>query len=316
MTPVRRALVTGGAGFIGSHLIERLLSRDWKVTAMDNLSNGRKSNVDRFLGNCGYRFVEGDIADPSLMCHVVQECEPEVVYHLAALHFIPWCVANPCETLRTNVFGTQSLLDALAPSSVRKFVFTSTSDVYLPKDSPHTEEDPTGPPNIYGQSKLCCEQLLDLSRRRMPWVRFLVVRLFNVYGPGETNPHVIPDIFELLRKGGVLPLGNVDTGRDFVHVSDVADAFLRLADYSGDLNTFNLGTSRETTAREIVGILGPILGRELSVTRDEARFRRVDRAHLCADISKASGALGWVPKVGIAEGLQHLLRVEGFITDR
>lgn len=314
-TSGRRVLVTGGAGFIGSHLVDQLLRQGWEVTVLDNLSNGKRSHVERFSQNSSVRFIEGDVADPTLMRRLIRDCEPEVVYHLAALHFIPFCIANPFETLRTNVLGTQALLDVIPNSSVRKLVFTSTGDVYSDKPSPHTEEDPTGPQNVYGQSKLWCEQLLDLSRNHITGVSLLVARLFNVYGPRETNPHVVPEIIELLRKGDVLPLGNVDARRDYVYCSDVAEALIRIAMYEGNLNVFNVGTGRETSVHEIVHVLGQILDRDLFVTRDEKRFRKIDRPHLCADTSRLFTEVGWVPNIGIAEGLKELLRFEGFLTN-
>lgn len=309
----RRALVTGGAGFIGSHLVARLLGQGCDVTVVDDLSNGRLRHVERFSAQRELHFVEGDIVDRGLVRHLVREREPDVVYHLAALHFIPACVANPLETLRVNVLGTQAVLEALPSSAVKTFVFSSTADVYRPKGTPHAEGDPTAPQNIYGESKLCDERLLDLARRQLPGLRFVVARLFNAYGPGETNPHVIPDILEAVRKGDVLPLGNVEARRDYVHCADVAEALVRLGGYQGACDVFNVGTGRETSVREIVALLGRILGRELTIARDEERFRSVDRPHLCADTSRLARELGWVPPIGIVEGLRDLLRAEGIL---
>jgi UDP-glucose 4-epimerase len=269
--------------------------------------------LEQFTENPGFHFVAGDVADASSMRQLVRRCEPDLIYHLAALHFIPSCIANPFETVRTNLLGTQALLSAIDASPVKKFVLASTGDVYLPKDSPHAEGDPTGSQNIYGQSKLWCEQLIDLSRRSVPGVSFVVARFFNVYGPGETNPHVIPDILELLRKGDVLPLGNVDARRDYVYSSDIVEALSRLGEYEGDLDVVNVGTGHETSVREIVTTIGQILGRELSITRDERRFRAVDRPHLCADTSRLRKTLGWVPAVDLTRGLRELLRVEGLL---
>ncbi len=306
----KRVWVTGGAGFLGPHLIDRWIERNADVVAIDNFVNGRPEHLERFHGKPNFIFAEGDIRDPVFLAGVAKAHPPDLVYHLAAHHFIPYCIANPAETLLVNVVGTQRLLDALDGTPVSRFVLASTADVYATSDIPHSETDSLGSTNIYGISKLLCENLIALAQKRFPGVKFFATRFFNIFGPGETNPHVIPDILNGLKQGNVLRLGNLSPLRDYVHTSDVAEMLLKLAEYVGSERIFNVGTGVGSSVTDLLRTLEKILGRSIRVETDPAKIRPVERQYLVANISKAQEEVGWAPNISLEKGLKELVGVE------
>jgi UDP-glucose 4-epimerase len=308
----RTAMITGGAGFIGSHLADKLLARGWRVVAFDNLAIGRLSNVAHLTGRREFTLVQGDIADAQTLRKLVAEFQVEAIFHLAAVHYIPFCDAQPFEAIRVNVLGTQAVIDAVAAGPVCRIVFASTSDVYAVKETAHAETDALDPYTVYGNTKLFAERLLSVGTRAHPGLSVSVARLFNVYGPRETNPHVLPDILDQLKVPGVdtLRLGNVWPRRDFIFVEDVADGLVALLDSASTYDVFNLGNGKALAISEVVGILGDLLGRPLRVTTDPAQVRPVERACLEADIHKAVRVLGWKPAWSFPDGLRHWLAHE------
>lgn len=194
-------LVTGAAGFIGIPTVRLLLRRGATVIAVDNFAVGSRERL-REQGRHGELEVrEVDLRDPVATRDALAGVETPHVLHLAAHHFIPFCVAHPAETLAVNVDGTQHLLDALGDADGRTLVFASTADVYRPSERPHSEDDALEPNNVYGASKVMGEWLVLFQGDRDPSLDARVARLFNAYGPGETNPHVLPDILGHMRHG-------------------------------------------------------------------------------------------------------------------
>src|SRR5438445_1592278 len=155
----RTALVTGAAGFIGSHLVERLVEDGYRVVVVDRLLSGEQ-RIQHLLRGEAVVLERGDIRDEALMARVALLGPFDTVYHLAALHYIPYCAAHPVETLSVNVLGTVVLLEALKAAPPDQLVFASTGDVYAPKSEPHRETDPLGPLSIYGLSKVFGERLI------------------------------------------------------------------------------------------------------------------------------------------------------------
>jgi UDP-glucose 4-epimerase len=305
-----KALVTGGAGFVGPHLIERLLRQGWCVLTIDNLINGVRDHLEPFAADPAFAFVEGDITDGDFLTRTVGQFEPDAVFHLAALHFIPYCIAHPADTLRVNVIATQLLLDALKSTHVRSFVLASTADVYVASERPHLEGDPLGTTNIYGVTKMTAEQLLRLAQMRSPGVRFFAARCSNVFGPGETNPHVLPDIIAGVRHGSVLRLGNLEPRRDYIYVDDVAEALMQMTAYEGVHRIFNVSTHKGSSVTELVRTVERLTGKELRVEVDPAKVRRVERMSLVLDNSLIQRELNWVPATSLEEGLRGVLAAE------
>jgi UDP-glucose 4-epimerase len=314
----RKALITGGAGFIGHHLARLLLDEGLQVLVLDNLSVGKHENIAPLKDLPGFGLAVTDMTDEEACLDVVARFLPDVVFHLAAIHFIPYCSAHPVETIRTNVLGTQHLLEALKSApSVKRFIFASTADVYQPQEGPNIEDEtPLGRFNIYGVSKLFGEELIRYYTKISPEVTFVIARLFNTYGPGETNPHVIPDILTYMRDSNNLMLGNVESKRDFIYASDVAEALIALSDESVPATVLNIATGEEYSVRELVQTIAEITGRDLEIVQDPDRFRPSERSHLLGDISKICQLTQWRPKHSLKDGLTKLLEWESVIKEQ
>lgn len=299
-----RTVVTGGAGFVGSQLIRNLINLNHQVLVLDDLSVGKKQFVPE-SGNL--EFLHGNITDRSVF-NRVREFKPDNVIHLAAIHFIPYCNEHPVQTVETNLIGTRCLLNACKSIKPSTFIFTSSAAVYAISDNKTNEEDLAAPTDIYGMSKLLGEDLCKLFHKETG-IRTVIGRLFNVFGPRETNPHVIPEIIDQLKNGkSEIELGNVEPKRDFIHVRDVADAYIALLqNFKGNLGTFNIGSGKEYSVRELIGICSSILGKEIKIISSKSRWRASDRMHLLANIDKITKETGWKPKVNIEEGFRELL---------
>lgn len=303
MKALKTYLVTGGAGFLGCNLVRKLLEMGNKVIVYDNFSFGRRENVD--IQNDNLAVTEGDIQDTNLLQNVMRNHNPEIVIHLAALHFIPYCNAHPCETLRVNVEGTQSLLEVIRNSKVSKIIAASTAAVYPNNGNAYSETDQLAPFDIYGLSKLFMEHLINSFHRETDKV-CINARLFNIYGPYETNPHLIPRVMEQLSQNGdTIELGNLTPKRDYIYVDDVADAIIALSsDNVRKSDTFNIGTGYEYSVTDIVTILNKITRRNVKIESVVKYRRDVDREHLLSDISKIEKHTGWKPKYSIEYGLK------------
>lgn len=303
----RRVLITGGAGFVGSHLTRQLLEQNFEVVVVDNFSNGRRDNIIPFLSSSQFELMEGDITDASFIKESIGSFAPQIIYHLAAVHFIPYCVAHPKETLQVNVVGTQQILEAIGLVHPSRFILASTNDVYIPSDIPHTESDPLGSPNIYGTSKLFCEHLIRLAENLYPDTRFLIARFFNIFGPGDTSSHVLPHMLSSLKDGNLLRLGNMQPQRDYIYVNDVVQALLQLVTYQGDEKIFNVGTGIGRSVWDLVEALRSITGLPIRVKTDYTKVRAMERQKLVADISLALRELKWAPSVSFEQGLKETI---------
>lgn len=298
-----RCLVTGGCGFVGSALVRLLLAESCAVVVVDDLSRGSLENLG--ADQARVRVIQQDVTDG--LDRIFESFQPEAVFHLAALHFIPDCDADPARCLRVNVDGTRSVLKAAAglhgPVSL---VVASSAAVYAPADGPHQEhEDPLGPVDVYGQSKRWTEELTaEFAARTGTGVG--IARLFNVFGPGETNAHFIPSLICQMKAGESVRLGDLSTKRDYVFVDDVADALLRLARYGGDgrSTTVNIGSGRAYAGDEVVEAMAGLTVAEVAPVTDPGRLRPVDRPLLLADPTLAQKLLDWAPRTSLVDGLR------------
>ena len=307
MNNLSKILVTGGAGFIGSHLVSLLLSRGHQVLVVDNLYSGRREYVPEDA-----EFVNLDLAlaDEAAVFEVIRSFRPDAVIHLAAIHYIPHCLANPAETFLANVRSTDVIARALCGLSTHKLIAASTADVYPLLDKVHKERETPAPSNPYGLSKFLLEEIVAGAARTNSQLSCVALRIFNVYGPRDTNPHVIPRIVELLHSS--LPeirLGTIETTRDFIHVSDVVKAiYASLTQESAKYEVFNVGTGRATSIRDVLRILMQAAGDKRSVIQDKSLFRTYDRLSLTSDITKITSTLDWQPTIGLEEGLAQLIQ--------
>ncbi len=308
---MERAVVTGGAGFIGSHVVESLLDSGAEVLVLDNFQLGRREHLESALATGRLHVAEGDIRKAADL-RVVADFAPDAVFHMAALHFIPYCNAHPDEALDVNVLGLDAVIRALRSAPLKTFVFPSSGAIYGFGDEPWTEDAPSRPDEIYGISKWMGEQIMARFHEDRPEVRTVVARLFNTYGPRETNPHVLPDIMKKLHEGAVIELGNLWPKRDLIFVSDTAGALVATAAGNPGLEVFNVGTGTGTVIEDVLASIAEITGRELDIRQVPSRMRDGD-GHLVSDPQKLIQATGWKPQYDLEAGLRRLLDSEGLL---
>jgi UDP-glucose 4-epimerase len=302
-------IVTGGAGFIGSAVCGRLIADGHRVVAYDDLSRGRREYLP-FPAT----LLEGDIRDERRWQETLAAVRPSTVVHLAAMHYIPDCLARPAEALNVNVEGTRRILDGCRGSSVRQFVFASTGAVYAPSDLPCVEDKtPIGPLEVYGESKHLGEQLVEAFCRETG-VSCAALRLFNAVGVYETNPHVIPHIVESLRTSDSIALGNISPRRDYVDTRDVAAAVATVLEAPPGFHCLNVGTGVAHSVSDVVSILRRILDRPIVIDQQAARARENERMLLVADISAIRRLTGWAPAFCLEDSLKELVRAYGLRT--
>src|SRR5215210_48631 len=285
----RRALVTGGAGFIGSHVVDGFVARGYEVLALDDLSTGRRENVADAAS-----FEELDIVDHERLAAAVRAFAPTVVAHLAAQASVTFSVREPERDLEVNVRGTFNVCETAREASA-PVVFASTGGALYGDDVPLPADETTSPEPLspYGGSKLAGEAYVG-TWGRLHSLANVVLRLGNVYGPRQ-NPHgeagVVAIFSEKLERGEPPTVyGDGEQTRDYVHVSDVARAFL-LAAESGAAGTFNVGTGRETSVNELLRILQDAAGTSLEPKREPLRPGELKRSAL--DPRRIEDALGW-----------------------
>jgi UDP-glucose 4-epimerase len=300
----RRALVTGGAGFIGGHLVRALLARGIGVTVLDDLSVGRRENVPDAA-----KLIVGDVIDPEATLGAVAGCD--VVFHLAARVAIRSSFEFVVEDTKVNVAGTASVLRAAAKAGgVHRFVTTSSMAVYAdaPSPAPIDERHPTVPVSPYGISKLASEALVHLMCAERG-IGSACVRLFNTFGPGQAlSPYVgVVTIFvNRLRAGERATIyGDGEQCRDFVHVDDVVRGFLCAMDGSTTGETYNIGSGVATSVNQVLARVSKELGRPFDpayadAVPGELRFS-------VADTTKAREQLGYVPSRSFDEAIGEVV---------
>ena len=302
----RAVLVTGGAGYIGSHAVKALRAAGYRVAIYDNLSAGHREAA------LGAPLIEGDIGDVDSVRRALRESQAGAVMHFAAWLSVPDSVCDPAGYYRNNVLGTLGTLEAMAAEECTQFVFSSTCATYgEPVETPLRETHPTAPTNAYGQTKLAVEHALPHFERAYG-IRSIRLRYFNAAGAdpdgqlGEDHApetHVIPRALEAVRGGQVLDIFGEDyptpdgtCRRDYIHVVDLADAHLRALAWlagGGASGTYNVGAERPTSVREVIAAVERVTGME--VKRRSAPRRPGDPAVLYASAERIRSDFGWRP---------------------
>ena len=300
------ALVTGGAGFIGSNLVDALLARGHDVHVVDDLSSGKESNLTAAL-NQGATLHQADIRVGDAMRDLIGSVKPEAIFHLAAQIDVRVSVADPAYDARTNVEATANLLETGRVNGVRRFVFASTGGaIYGVTDVMPTPEDTEARPMApYGTSKLCAEQYLGLYER-LHGMSTVALRFGNVYGPrqdvhGEAG--VIAIFCGRLRRGEDLRVyGDGEQTRDYIYVGDLVEAIATAGE--GDATgAINLGTEEETSVLRVAEILREQSGADAEIDLQPARLGEIERSVL--DAGRARQVLGWSAATRIDEGLRR-----------
>jgi UDP-glucose 4-epimerase len=296
-----KALVTGGAGFIGSNLVRKLLEDGNEVVVLDNLMSGYNSNLASFPQ---IRFIEGDIRDENVIANAIQQVE--VVFHLAASVGNNRSIEHPQLDSSINVMGTLVLLEAARRAGVRKIVSSSSAGIFGElKTLPIKEDHPVEPDTPYGCSKLCMEKLC-LSYAKLYHIEAISLRYFNVYGPNQrfdAYGNVIPIfVFKILRSEPITIFGDGEQTRDFVNVYDVVQANIKAAMAQGISGAFNIGSGSRITINCLVEMLKKVSGINFTVTKGKPRPG--DVRHSQADISAARMTFGFMPTVSLIDGLK------------
>jgi UDP-glucose 4-epimerase len=303
-----RTLVTGGAGFIGSNLVDALLERGDEVTVVDDISTGKRENLDQALGN-GAELSELDIRDSEAVDAAVERTRPEAIFHLAAQIDVRKSVADPAHDASINIGGTINMLRAAQAHGVRRFVNASTGGAIYGEGQilPAPEDHPVVPEAPYGLSKFCAENYCQLFTR-LHGLSTVSLRFGNVYGPrqdplGEAG---VIAIFcgKLLHGERPTIFGDGLQTRDYVYVGDVVDANLRAADSDAG-GAINVGRGDEKSVLDIVEVLRTHADGGFDPEHAPERPGEVQRIYL--DCSRAKSELGWAAEVGLEDGLERTL---------
>ncbi len=304
-----KVLVTGAGGFIGSHLVERLVKEGAAVRAFVRYTSRPQAGfLDVLDGGAreAIEIVRGDLRDADAVAKATDGMER--VFHLGALIGIPYSYVHPVETAETNVTGTLNVLLAARELGVERVVHTSSSEVYgTAQYAPIDETHPLQGQSPYSASKIGSDKLAE-SFNYSYGTPVTILRPFNTYGPRQSARAVIPTIITQALAGGEIKLGNLTPLRDFTYVSDTVDGFLRAATSEVAVGqTINLGTSTEISIGDLVEKIGAIVGSELTVSADAVRVRppgsEVER--LLSDNRRARELLGWEPEVSLDHGLRR-----------
>ncbi len=302
-----RILITGGAGFIGSHLCDRLLDEGHEVIAMDNLMTGTVENVAHLWGDEGFRFIKHDVTN-----YVFVEGPLDAVLHLASLPSPVDYLNFPIQTLKVGALGTHKTL-GLAMTKGARYLLASTSEVYGdPLEHPQSEDywgnvNPIGPRGVYDESKRFAEALV-MAYHRSHGVDTRIARIFNTYGPRMRmdDGRVVPNFVGQALRGDLLTV--YDEGkrtRSFCYISDQVEGLVRLL-FSPEVEPVNIGNPREMTILEFAHRVLEVTGSKSQIAFVEPTDARTadDPQVRCPDISKARELLGWSPKVSLEEGLK------------
>ena len=309
-------LVLGGAGYIGSHAVDRLVEKGYDVAVVDNLVTGHRAAV-----NAKSRFYEGDVRDQAFLDGVFDKEDIEGVIHFAAFSVVPESMKKPLKYFDNNTAGMVSLLEVMNKHNVKKIVFSSTAATYgEPKQIPIKETDPQVPTNPYGESKLMMEKIMRWSDEAYG-IKFVALRYFNVAGAKEDGSigedhhpetHLVPIILEVAAGerdqlaifGDDYPTKDGTNVRDYVHVVDLADAHILALEYlkaGHDSDAFNLGSSTGFSNKEMLETARKVTGKEIPAKM--APRRAGDPSTLIAASDKARKTLNWQPRFDNVEDI-------------
>jgi UDP-glucuronate 4-epimerase len=306
-----RILVTGGAGFIGSHTVDRLLAEGADVTVLDEFNdyydpNIKRANVAAFKGNV--RVVEGDIRNRDVVNTTFREGKFDTVIHLAARAGVRPSIEDPELYLNTNIYGTHHLLEAAKQTNVPRFLFASSSSVYgINEKVPFSETDRIEQTiSPYAMTKMCGEQMCS-NYTNLYDIRTVCLRFFTVYGPRQRPDLAISKFTRLINEGKPVPrYGDGSTARDYTFCHDIVDGIIASMKYEGDkFDIFNLGGSQTTTLSELITAVETALGKPAII--DHLPMQPGDVPRTFADVSKAKRLLGYSPHTPIQVGIPQFV---------
>ena len=306
-------LITGGAGFIGSHLTDRLLESGERVIHIDNFNDYydpavKKRNIENALENPSYVLCEGDLRDRGFVGDVLDTHRPDLVIHLAAMAGVRPSLENPLLYQEVNIIGTNNLLEEMNARDMKKLLFASSSSVYgdCPR-VPFSESDPDiHPISPYGVTKLSGEHLC-YAYHQLFGMDILCFRFFTVYGPRQRPEMAIHKFTRLIHGGERVPVyGDGTSRRDYTYIDDIIEGIMGVMRDLRGYAIFNLGESQTVPLRKLITLLEKALGKEAEV--EELSEQPGDVPITYADITKARSLLGYDPQVGIEEGIKRFVR--------
>ena len=299
----KRVAVTGAAGFIGSHLVDKLVGVGAHVVALDNLHSGVMTNLAQSIHRI--RFHKVDVRDRAAVCTVLDGSD--IVFHLAGNALVPYSVENPAYDFESNVLGTYHVLESLRQERIGRVVFSSSAAVYgVPMENPVSELYPPEPVSPYGASKLAAERL-GVGWARTYDVQFVVARVYNTYGPRQRK-YVMYDLLNKLRRDPhhLEVLGDGTQMRDYSYVSDTVRALLLLGERGQSGEAYNVAGDNPTRISALVDLLLEVMGLEKVGLTYTGESWRGDVPTMVADMTKLK-SLGFEPLVSLSEGLASLL---------
>lgn len=305
-----KALVTGAAGFIGSHLVEYLLEQDYEVVAFVRYNSKNSWGwLESIPENSKLTVYSGDIRDLDSVKGSMKEVD--VVFHLAALIGIPYSYVSPLAYVKTNIEGTYNVLQSARELGIKRLVHTSTSEIYgTAQYVPIDEKHPINPQSPYAATKSAADQLA-ISYYRSFGTPVSVIRPFNTFGPRQSARAVIPTIITQLLSGNTtIKLGNLTTTRDMNYVRNTVDGFFKVGLHVNSLGEIiNLGSNREISIRDLVKLIGEIMDVKVNIEIDEKRLRpsKSEVERLLCNSEKAYELTGWEPKYTLEEGLKDTI---------
>lgn len=307
---MKKYLVTGGAGFIGSNIVKKLLENGEFVCVADNLSTGKKENIAEFFENKNFKFVEGDVTNLEFCKKITKDID--FVFHQAAVPSVQRSVENPLNSNLANVQGTLNMLIASRDQKVKKFVYASSSSVYGDNpELPKKENFPVLPISPYALTKYAGERYCQIFYK-IYGLPTICLRYFNVFGPKQ-DPNsqysaVIPRFIKsFLNNESPIVFGNGEQSRDFSYVDNVVLANLLATETKeGFGEVFNVACNKENSLNQLIDLLNEITGKNISAEYKEKRKGDVD--HSLADISKIKNVLGYSPIVDFKEGIIKTLK--------
>ena len=315
----KRVLVTGAGGFIGSHLVERLVALGAQTRAMVSYrSNGSWGWLDSSPVKDKVAVVAGDVRDVDSVLGAMEGCQ--IVFHLAALIGIPYSYQTPVSYVRTNVEGTINILQAARQLKVERVVQTSTSEVYgSARYVPIDEAHPLQGQSPYSASKIGADMMAQSFCQSFD-LPVSIIRPFNTYGPRQSSRAIIPTIIAQALTAPSIRLGSLSPYRDFNYVLDTVEGFIKIAEASGAVgDPINVGSGVEISIGELAQLILELVGKDLPILQDDQRVRpsgsEVQR--LQADNRKAQNTIGWSPQYTLREGLEHTIEwvrenIEGY----
>jgi UDP-glucose 4-epimerase len=285
---LKKILITGSNGFIGKNLVESLLSK-YEITG---LSKQQKNNKVNHITKDINKITSKDFKD--IFC----------IIHLAAITDLKVCKDFPDQCITTNVLGTQKILESARKNNC-KVIYASTSHVYgIPKKLPINEKASTSPTSIYAGSKLAGEILCESYHNQFN-MDISIVRIFSVYGPESSNHYVVPNIVTQLKNSNTIKLGNINSKRDFIFISDVINAFRIILNNINGFNVYNVGAEKSYSIKEICKKFEKLSGKKIIIKSNLKQNKKFDAKNIVCDATKLK-KLGWKSKISLNEGLKKM----------